>query len=142
LGSRYPISDADFWDRCRMSRLSTSHLTRSTTSLSASPLLYVRALAAFHSASTRTFNSCPPRAHHMSHGCTRYRDLTPTFSSITALPFNTFCDGNMGLFTCVPLGGDKSSFLVAVKIDRSCARASASPHAKSRLYSGEKSEKG
>jgi hypothetical protein len=79
--------------------------------------------------------------NHMSHGCTRYRDLTPNFSSTTALPFNTFCDGNMGLFTCVPLGGDKSSFLVAVKVDRSCARALARLRMQKADFTAEKSLK-
>jgi hypothetical protein len=40
----------------------------------------------------RAFNYCPPP-------CSRYP--APTFCSLTALPFNSDFDGNMGLFACI-----------------------------------------
>jgi 7-keto-8-aminopelargonate synthetase-like enzyme len=36
----------------------------------------------------------------------RLRYPAPTFYSLTALPFDSDFDGNMGLFACVPLAGD------------------------------------
>jgi 7-keto-8-aminopelargonate synthetase-like enzyme len=66
-------------------------------SFSTSPFLYARVLAAFHSASTKGVQFLPP-------SCPRY--LAPTFCSLTALPFYSDFDGDMGLFACVPLSGD------------------------------------